>query len=186
MKHLPFFLILLLTFSAQAEEAVHNHDNSGLMPAKSYETVVSENAPAIYLTMDKSELVRLNNSAASVIVGNPNHASVLMDSPQLLVVVPKAPGATYFSVLDQSGKIILQRHIVVAAPKENYIRVRAAMCGDDECSKTENYYCETNGMCHEISGGEEKKSQSSGGSKNTVTAENMTFTSENAGGSSEE
>lgn len=153
MKLFPFFIFCLFAFPAFAENHEHSHDKAAdLMPAKKLVASVPVNAPSIHITMDKSEMVKLDRNAASVIVGNPTHASVLMDSPQLLVVVPRAPGATHFTVLDQSGAIILQRHVIVAAPKENYIRVRTASCGadNDDCSKTSNYYCEKDGMCHEI------------------------------------
>ena len=152
MKLFPFFLFCMLAFPALAEEHSHGQASTGLMPAKKLAVSAPESAPSLHLTMDKSELVKLDKNAGSVIVGNPTHANVLMDSPQLLVVVPRAPGATHFTVLDQSGAIIMQRHVIVAAPKENYIRVRTASCGEDnkDCAKTANYYCETEGMCHEI------------------------------------
>ncbi len=159
MKYLPFLAACFLSFPALAQDHAHTHGEDGLMPAKSHEVSVPQNAPAIYLGMDKSELVHLDRSAASIIVGNPVHANVLMDSPNLLVVVPRAPGATFFTVLDQSGDIILQRHVIVAAPKEHYMRVRKATCGEDakDCIEMENYYCEANGMCHQIVSVEDEK-----------------------------
>lgn len=116
--------------------------------------------PAIRMTPDKSELVRLDRDAASVIVGNPEHISVLLDTPRLLVVVPRGPGASYFTVLDQNRDIIMQRHVIVASPKEKYVRVRRSCAVSDAqglaCAETSVYYCPD--MCHEISmgqGGEE-------------------------------
>lgn len=174
MKHLPFLAFCLLSLPATAQEHAHAPSNDGLMPAKTKEISVPKSAPAIYLGMDKSELVRLERNAASIIVGNPTHASVLMDSPNLLVVVPRAPGATYFTVLDQSGEVILQRHVIVAAPKENYIRVRAAYCGEDadECVNTKSFYCEEEGMCHQIVSVEEERNAAAAANNGNEDSQN--------------
>jgi hypothetical protein len=106
--------------------------------------------PPVRLTPDKSELVRLDSDAVSIIVGNPAHLSVLADSSKTLVLVPKAPGATYFTVLDAQGEVIMQRHAIVASPKKQYVRVRksCAKSGDDNCQATQVFYCPD--MCHEI------------------------------------
>ncbi len=113
--------------------------------------------PALKLTPDKSELVRLEGHAASIIIGNPNHLSILADSSQTLVLVPKAPGATHFTILDKNGAVIMQRHVIVASPKEKYMRVRRSCAGSDDesCQNTSVFYCPD--MCHEIilGGGED-------------------------------
>lgn len=106
--------------------------------------------PEIQMTPDKSDLVRLEKPAASVIVGNPAHLSVLADSSKMLVLVPKEPGATYFTVLGRDGEVLMQRHVIVAAPKEKYMRVRrsCASAEDDGCEQTSVFYCPD--MCHRI------------------------------------
>ena len=118
--------------------------------------------PPVRLTPDKSELIRLDEDAEVVIVGNPAHASVLTENKRLLVVVPQLPGATHFTVLGDEGKVIMQRHVIVATPKERYLRVRRNCLGvaspsgsavPDDCRTTRVYYCD--GMCHEIAVPEE-------------------------------
>jgi hypothetical protein len=123
-----------------------------------------ETHPALKMTPDKSELVRLDREAASVVVGNPTQISVMLDAPRLAVVIPRAPGATYFTVLDKDGNVIMQRHVIVAAPKKNYVRVRRscsnAAAGSD-CQPTSVYFCPD--MCHEVStaaGGEDADASS--------------------------
>lgn len=106
--------------------------------------------PPLRVTPDKSELVRLDQEAGTIIVGNPLHISIFADSSQRLVLVPRAPGATFFTVLNKDGEVIMQRHVIVAAPeKEKYVRIRrsCATAGDD-CQQTQVYYCPD--MCHEI------------------------------------
>lgn len=134
--------------------------------------------PPLRLTPDKSELVRLKSDAASVIVGNPAHAGALLDNSQTLVVIPRIPGATHISVLGQDGEIIMQRHIIVASPKKNYVRVRRSCINQQEegtCQPTSVYYCPDS--CHAItvaSEDDDSAGGSSGGSAGvTETAEDL-------------
>jgi Flp pilus assembly secretin CpaC len=113
------------------------------------ETIDSETHPSLNLSPDKSELVRLDREASSVIIGNSSHVAVVLDTPRLAVVIPRSPGATYFTVLDKDGNVIMQRHVIVAAPKKNYVRVRRSCSGDAaNCQATSVYFCPD--MCHEI------------------------------------
>lgn len=101
------------------------------------------------LTTNKNKLVRLDRDAASVIVNNPDHAQVMLDSPRLLIVMPRIPGATSFIVLDANGKTILRKEIIVSNVQPQYVRIRR-MCGasDGSCNATSYYYC-PNG-CYEV------------------------------------
>ncbi|PZQ46945.1 MAG: hypothetical protein DI551_04120 [Micavibrio aeruginosavorus] len=110
-----------------------------------------ETHPSLKMTPDKSELVRLDRDASSVVVGNSAQITVLLDTPRLAVVIPRAAGATYFSVLDKEGNIIMQRHVIVASPKKNYVRVRRSCANAAEgsnCQATSVYFCPD--MCHEV------------------------------------
>ena len=134
------------------------------MPAGS--SLDGETHPALKMTPDKSELVRLDREAASVVVGNPAQIAVMLDAPRLAVVIPRAPGATYFTVLDKDGNVIMQRHVIVASPKKNYVRVRRSCSNAPSgapCQPTSVYFCPD--MCHEVStaaGGDEAASSSAG------------------------
>jgi len=106
--------------------------------------------PPLRLTPDKSEIVRLEEDAISVIVGNPDHLGILMDDSRLLILVPRQPGATYLTVLNQAGQVIMQRHVLVSVANQNYIRIRRSCggaAGNAACEDTTVYYCD--GMCHE-------------------------------------
>lgn len=123
--------------------------NVSIVPQAGSATTYQAEQNALRLTPDKSELVRLPRNAGSVLVGNPAHISVLAESARTLVIVPKAAGASHFTVLDESGDIIMRRHVIVASPSKNYIRIRRTCTGGDEaCQDTSVYYCP--GMCHEI------------------------------------
>ncbi len=135
---------------------------SAAMPTESQD---AETHPTLNLEPDKSELVRLDREAASVIIGNPNHVTVLLDSPRLAVVIPRNPGATYFTVLDKDGNVIMQRHVIVAAPQKNYVRVRRSCTNAAQgtnCRPTSVYFCPD--MCHEIEAG----SAAAAGSPSTI------------------
>lgn len=152
----------VLTMGAHAQTTAQ--PSQDLMPpvttqsaATPTETLDTETHPALNLMPDKSELVRLDREASSIVVGNPNHISVLLDAPRLAVVIPRSPGATYFTALDKDGNVIMQRHVIVAAPKKNYVRVRrscsgASGTGSNNCQPTSVYFCPD--MCHEIGSGE--------------------------------
>ncbi len=123
-------------------------------PAAQLPDLEGETHPPLNLSPDKSELVRLDREASSVVVGNSSHATVMLDTPRLAVVIPRSSGATYFTVLDKAGNVIMQRHIIVAAPKKNYVRIRrscnATSSGGSggNCQPTSVYFCPD--MCHEI------------------------------------
>lgn len=105
--------------------------------------------PVLYITQDKSEMIKLNQEAASVIVGNPTHISVLLDTPNTLVVVPRAAGASHFSVIGKDGSVVMERHVVVGAPKEQYVRIRRSCAGDSRnCQATSTYFCPDS--CYEV------------------------------------
>ncbi len=106
--------------------------------------------PPLKMTPDKSEMIRLDAPAHSVIVGNPNHLSVIADSSLTLVLVPRAPGATYLTVLGQAGRVLMQRHVLVASPQEKYMRVRRSCASGKsaDCQETSVFYCPD--MCHKI------------------------------------
>ena len=105
--------------------------------------------PTVRLTPDKSELIRLEKKAGSIIIGNPAHINVIADSADTLVIIPKTPGATHFTVLDKHGQTLMQRHVIVASPKQDYVKVKR-VCREDskECQNTSVFYCPD--TCHEI------------------------------------
>lgn len=105
--------------------------------------------PALTLTPDRAELIRLDTDAATIIVGSPDNVNIHLENRRLLVMTPITPGATYMSILDDNGNIIMQRHVIVSSPKTNYIRVRRSCSGQKGCESTSVYYC-PGGMCHPV------------------------------------
>ncbi len=146
---ISFFFILLLGMPVAAFA-----QNADLMPAHSASEdnmlmiESGETHEPIRLTPDKSEIVRLDEKAGTVIIGNPAHLNIVAENADTLVLVPGEPGATHFYVLNENAQMIMARHVIVASPKQKYIRIRNT-CGDlEECRSTQVYYCPD--MCHEI------------------------------------
>ncbi len=132
--------LLFLCPAAQAQD---------LMPRTTTADNLVTTHPVIRLTPDKSELVRLDQDAVTVIVGNPAHLNVLLDTPRLMVLIPRTPGSTHFTVLDQAGNVIMQRHAIVASQKRDYIRIRrSCVNGDENCEQTSVFFCPD--TCHEV------------------------------------
>lgn len=105
--------------------------------------------PILRLTPDKIEVIRLDRDATNVIVGNNKHLVVVMETPRQVLLVPRIPGATHFQALDDKGNTIMERAVIVAAPKQDYVRVRRT-CGKESnnCKEFSVFYCPD--MCHPI------------------------------------
>lgn len=108
-----------------------------------------EDMPLLRLTPDKPQTVRLDKEAVNVLIGNDTHLHIIPDTSRNLILMPRVPGTTYFTVLDRNGDVIMQRHVVVAPPKQDYVRIRRACpAGDRECEPYSMYYCPD--ICHEM------------------------------------
>ncbi len=119
--------------------------------------ITSSAYPMIRLTPDKPEIVRLSRNMANVIVGNDAHLSVYPDSSRTLVLIPRLPGATYFEAVDSTGRVIMGRHVIVASPKQDYIRVRRTCTAEmDGCQRYSVFFCPD--MCHEVNVMQEENS----------------------------
>lgn len=150
--------LCLASLPAYAQDHNAATNEKGLMPPLSTATASAseykisegeETHPLLRLTPDETQILRINEDATTVIVGNPAHLNVLMDNPQMLILVPRQPGATSLTLLNAENKVIMQRHVIVASPKEQYIRVRrSCINGGNDCAPTRVYYCPD--MCHEV------------------------------------
>jgi len=147
-----FALIILSVFSMQARANDMGEVSVGEILETSTYQALAGSYPMMRMTQDKSELVKLTSEAASVIVGNPNHINVLLDTPDTLIVVPRAAGASHFTVMGKDGSIVMQRHVIVGAAKEKYVRIRrscnATNAGSANCQAISTYFCPDS--CHEV------------------------------------
>lgn len=117
---------------------------------REYNVVAGEvSHPPVRLTPDRTEMVHLDADAGNVIVGNPAHVNVMLSDSRTLLLAPRQPGATHLTVLNAQGKVIMQRHVIVSGPKENYVRIRrTCLEGSNNCAPTTVYYCPD--ICHDV------------------------------------
>lgn len=146
-----FFCALTLVFSSTNDAKA----NGGLVPnAPSAAPGEGENvkiSPILHVTPDQTRVVKLEEDAASIIVSNSDHFNVFIDTPRILVIVPQIPGAGSFTALNSNGDVITQRHVIVAAPKQKYVRIRRACNNSDDprCNPISIFYCPKG--CHQVS-----------------------------------
>lgn len=108
-------------------------------------------AETVHVSMAGPQLLALNEDAASVIVGNPAHVAVVMDTPRTMMIVPKAPGMTRVIAIGRNGNVLFNEAVIVGGPEEDFIRIQnACINGGDTCQQFQTYYCEPGERCHNV------------------------------------
>lgn len=119
---------------------------------------------ALDVSPDGPRIVSLSEDAASVIVGNPAHASVVLDNPRLMIITAGIPGMTRLTVLGRNGKVIMSENIIVNGATSGMVRVRnACINGGEGCQPTKMYFCEEGDVCHNVIVNEPTVSGNGGG-----------------------
>jgi len=77
----------------------------------------------IEVLIDQASLVKLDRSAAEIVVGNPSIADVSVQSGKVLVVTGKSFGETNLIVLDGDGKVIVSKRLIVSEPRTGFVTV---------------------------------------------------------------
>lgn len=112
---------------------------------------VSAQAQAINVSPDGPTIVHLDEDAGSVIVGNPAHASVVLENPRMMMVMAGAPGMTNLLVLNKNGQVILNRPVISGNGEKGLIRIQnACVNGGDNCIENKMYYCAEGERCHVV------------------------------------
>lgn len=152
-KAIPQTVEELKEMSNPAPKKPYERVRSLRVPAVKHSVVVEEKT--IRVSPSESKTVSLSRDAASVIVANPMHATVFLDSPRMLVIMPRAPGATEITVLDDQGEVVLNKGILVSGAGDNHVRVRR-ICDavsdngtKQDCERDTIYYC-PDGNCEKV------------------------------------
>ena len=69
---------------------------------------------ALTVELDGARILKLDNPASDVVIGNPNVADVTVQTPNRLVVIGRAPGITRLIVMTD-GTITMDTQVVVTA-----------------------------------------------------------------------
>ena len=73
------------------------------------------NAEDLVVQYDQAHLLKLDQPAANIIVGNPSIADVTLKSTKLLVITGKTFGVTNLMILNDEEKVIFNARILVKA-----------------------------------------------------------------------
>tara|TARA_B100001750_G_C15520408_1_gene611073 strand:+ start:4361 stop:4837 length:477 start_codon:yes stop_codon:yes gene_type:complete len=108
-------------------------------------------ANALDVSPDGPLIINLREDAQSVIVGNPNHASVSLDNPRLLIVTAGIPGVTSLTVLGENGRVIMNDKIISGGSAQGYVRIQnACINAQGACQPVKMFYCEEGSACHNV------------------------------------
>lgn len=92
-------------------------------------------AGALNVHMDQSVRISLRAPATSVVVGNPAIADVSVIDARTLLVLGKGYGITNLVVMDQGGRVLFNREIVVSAGDAGRVSIwRGASSTSYACS----------------------------------------------------
>jgi hypothetical protein len=75
----------------------------------------------IVVLIDQASIVRLERTAAEIVVGNPSIADVSVQSGKVLIVTGKSFGETNLIVIDADGKVIVNRQLIVQEPRTGFV-----------------------------------------------------------------
>ena len=75
----------------------------------------------IEVLIDQATMLRLERSAAEIIVGNPSIADVSVQNSKVIVLTGKSFGETNLIALDSAGKTLVNRRVRVAEPSTGYL-----------------------------------------------------------------
>lgn len=80
-------------------------------------------APALVVPIDQSTPLPLPRGARDVLIGNPAIADVAVLDSSKAVISGRGYGVTNLVVIDQLGRTVMERQVVVAAPSEGRVSV---------------------------------------------------------------
>ena len=92
-------------------------------------------ADTVSVSLDQAQLLRLPNGVSTIVIGNPLIADASLQPGGLLVITGKGYGSTNLLALDRSGRVLLDKQLVVNKPRTNDVIV--VQKGVD----TETYSC---------------------------------------------
>lgn len=91
-------------------------------------------ASTMVVPIDQSASVTLPRGTRDVLIGNPAIADVNVLDPSKAVVLGKGYGVTNMIVVDQLGRTVMERQIVVTAPEGRVSVIRGPKIEDYACA----------------------------------------------------
>ncbi len=107
----------------------------GLVAAIAALAGAAQAAPSLSVPIDQSTRISLPAGTRDVMIGNPAIADVNVLDSRSAVVLGKGYGVTNLLVIDQLGRTVLERQIVVSGPAAGRVSViRGAKVDDYSCA----------------------------------------------------
>jgi Flp pilus assembly secretin CpaC len=105
----------------------------GLTLAAAALSGAAQAASSLVVPIDQSAALTLPRGTRDVLIGNPAIADVSVLSSGKAVVLGKGYGVTNLVVIDQLGRTVMDRQIVVSAPEGRVSVIRGAKIADYAC-----------------------------------------------------
>ncbi|MCZ7660470.1 MAG: pilus assembly protein N-terminal domain-containing protein [Xanthobacteraceae bacterium] len=78
---------------------------------------------ALAVEVDQASIVKMPEQVATIVIGNPLIADVVLQGGGTMVVTGKAYGTTNVILLDRAGATLMERLIEVRSPRDNVVFV---------------------------------------------------------------
>ena len=78
---------------------------------------------ALNVFLDQATVAKLPERVTTIVVGNPLIADVTVQSGGLMVITGKGFGATNVIALDRAGNVLMEKNLLVRAPREEVVFV---------------------------------------------------------------
>ncbi|MGI9406985.1 MAG: pilus assembly protein N-terminal domain-containing protein [Hyphomicrobiaceae bacterium] len=105
-----------------------------LVSIVSVQPALAEEANDFVIQYDQVRLLRLEDKAADVIVGNPSIADVAIQKGKLLAITGKTFGVTNLIVLDRAGRVMMNRRLIVSSDDQKIVNLMRG-------AKSQTYNC---------------------------------------------
>lgn len=105
-----------------------------IIAAASLISGAAQAAPALMAPINQSVPINLPRGTRDVLIGNPAIADVSVLDSGKAVILGKGYGVTNLVVIDQLGRTVMNRQVVVAAPSGNVTVIRGAKAVDYACA----------------------------------------------------
>jgi Flp pilus assembly secretin CpaC len=76
------------------------------------------------VAIDEARIIRLDQAAHAVVVGNPAIADAIVHDGRSLIITARAYGATNLIVLDRAGNVMLDRMVHVTQPQSALLTIQ--------------------------------------------------------------
>ncbi|MGE0230355.1 MAG: pilus assembly protein N-terminal domain-containing protein [Flavobacteriaceae bacterium] len=90
-------------------------------------SVAQARADALVVSVDRATIMRLDQPAATIVIGNPAIADASVQNREMLIVTGKSYGSTNLIVLDNQGQVISESTIYVQGVQDGTVTVQRGM-----------------------------------------------------------